>query len=103
VLTGSAFRCDSTQFDAHRVLTLRKVSERMAVPAYAAVELSPAAERTTGEAEPQVLLEIAFRTMCRTCVPSNLVRLIAGESRWRTVRRNVARGELGERERVLTG
>jgi hypothetical protein len=35
----------------------------VAVPADTAIELAPAAERATGEAEPEVLLEIAFRAM----------------------------------------
>ena len=63
-LTSSAFGRYSAQLDAHRVRTLLKVSERVTVPTQAAVELSAAAEYTTSEAEPQVLLEIALRTMC---------------------------------------
>ena len=40
--------------------TLFKVRQRVAVPADAAVELAPAAERAAGEAEPEVLLELAL-------------------------------------------
>jgi hypothetical protein len=63
-LTSGAFGRYSAQLDAHRMRTLLKVSESVTVPAYAAVELSAAAKYTTSEAEPQVLLEIALRTMC---------------------------------------
>jgi hypothetical protein len=63
-LTSGAFGRYGTQLDANRVRTLLKVSERVTVPAQAAVELSSAAEYTTSEAEPQILLEIALRTMC---------------------------------------
>ena len=42
------------------MLTLFKVREGMAVPTYATIELAPTAERTAGEAEPEVLLEVTF-------------------------------------------
>ena len=58
--TGVAFGGDSPKFDTDRMLTLFKVSERVAVPTYATIELAPTAERAAGEAEPEVLLEVAF-------------------------------------------
>jgi hypothetical protein len=33
------------------------------------MDLAPAAERTAGEAKPEILLEIAFRTMCQPLCP----------------------------------
>ena len=45
--------------------TFFKVGHRVTVPADTAIELAPAAERTTSEAEPEVLLEVAFRAMCQ--------------------------------------
>jgi len=40
--------------------TLFKVRQRVTVPADAAIELAPAAERAACEAEPEVLLELAL-------------------------------------------
>jgi hypothetical protein len=45
------------------MLTLFKMRERVAVPAHATMEFAAAAERAACEAEPKVLLEVAFRTM----------------------------------------
>jgi hypothetical protein len=47
-----------------------EMGQRVTVPADSAVELAPTAERTTGEAEPEVLLEVAFRAMCQPYKPS---------------------------------
>jgi len=52
-----------------------EMGQRVAVPADSAVELAPTAERTTGEAEPEVLLEVAFRTMCQPYKPSSTPRI----------------------------
>lgn len=65
-LTGVAFRSDSPKFDTDRMLALFKVSEGVAVPTHATMELAPTAERTAGEAEPEVLLEVTFRAMCQS-------------------------------------
>lgn len=62
-LTGVAFGGDSAKFDTDRMLTLFKVREGVAVPTHATMELAPTAERAAGEAKPEVLLEVAFRTM----------------------------------------
>lgn len=62
-LTGVAFGSDGTEFDTDRMLTLFKVCKRVAVPTHTTIELAPTAERTAGEAEPEVLLELAFRAM----------------------------------------
>jgi hypothetical protein len=62
-LTGVAFGGDSPKFDTDRMLTLFKVREGVAVPTHATIERAPTAERAAGEAKPEVLLEVAFRTM----------------------------------------
>jgi hypothetical protein len=62
-LTGVAFGGDSPKFYTDQMLTLFKVRERVAVPTHASIELAPTAERAAGEAEPKVLLEVAFRAM----------------------------------------
>ncbi len=62
-LTGIAFGGDSPKFDRDQMLTLFKVRESVAVPTHTTMELAPTAERAAGEAEPEVLLEVAFRAM----------------------------------------
>jgi len=59
-LTCISFGRDRSQFDAERMRTLFKVRQRVTVPADAAIELAPAAERAACEAEPEVLLELAL-------------------------------------------
>ena len=66
VLTGIAFGSDSPQFNAHGMLTLLKVGQRMAIPTHTSILLTPAAQRTTGKAEPKILLEIALRAVCQS-------------------------------------
>ena len=59
-LTGITLRRNSAQLDADRMCTLFEVCESMTIPACAAEELASTAERTAGEAQPEVLLEVAF-------------------------------------------
>lgn len=62
-LTGVALRRDGPKFDTDRVLTLFKMGERVAVPTNTSKKLAPTAKRAAREAQPEVLLEIAFRAM----------------------------------------
>jgi hypothetical protein len=59
-LTGVAFWRDSPEFDTDRMLTLFKVRKRVAIPTHATIKIAPTAERAAGEAEPEILLEVAF-------------------------------------------
>jgi hypothetical protein len=55
------------------MLTLLKVRQRMAVPTHDAPKLlTPTAQRTTSEAEPEIFLEIALRAVCQSYVPKKL-------------------------------
>jgi len=62
-LTAVAFGGDCPKFDTDRMLTLFEVRERMAVPTHADIEIAPTTERAAGKAEPEVLIEVAFRAM----------------------------------------
>lgn len=67
-LTGGALWGNGPQFDAHGMLTLLEVRERVAVPAHTDVLLAATAQRTAGEAEPEVLLEVTLRAVRQSCV-----------------------------------
>ncbi len=63
-LTSVPFGCDRPQFDAYGVQALLKVRQCVAIPAQ--VLLTATTKRATGEAEPEILLEIAFRAVCQS-------------------------------------
>lgn len=73
------FGRDGPQFDADRVRVLLKVREGVSVPTEAAMNLAPAAKRATGEAKPEVLLQVASRTMSQpfgTPTPQQIFNIV---------------------------